>query len=144
MFIGEYQHSIDPKKRLALPSKFRAELGTRVVITRGLDGALIIYPMKVWEELAAKLGQLPIGETGKRGFTRIMLAGASDVELDAQGRVLLPEYLKEAASLNKDVTVVGLYNRLEVWDSRAWKQYKHQAEKNTEKIANELGALGIY
>ncbi len=144
MFIGEYQHSIDPKKRLALPSKFRGELGNRVVITRGLDGALIIYPMKVWEELAAKLGSLPIGETGKRSFTRVMLAGASDAELDAQGRVLLPEYLKEAAALKKEVTVVGLYNRLEIWDQQKWKQYKHQAEKNTEKIANELGALGIY
>ncbi len=144
MFIGEYQHSIDPKKRLALPSKFRGELGARVVVTRGLDGALIIYPMKAWEELAAKLGSLPVGENGKRSFTRLMLAGASDVELDSQGRILLPEYLKEAAALKKDVTVVGLYNRLEVWDTALWKRYKHQAEKNTEKIANELGALGIY
>lgn len=144
MFIGEYQHSIDPKKRLALPSKFRGELGTRVVLTRGLDGALIIYPMKVWEELAQKLGSLPIGETGKRSFTRLMLAGASDVDLDSQGRILLPEYLKEAAALKKDVTVVGLYNRLEIWDTKKWQHYKHQAEKNTEKIANELGTLGIY
>ncbi len=144
MFIGEYQHSIDPKKRLALPSKFRGELGTRVVLTRGLDGALIIYPMKVWEELAQKLGSLPIGETGKRSFTRLMLSGASDIDLDSQGRILLPEYLKEAAKLGKDVTVVGLYNRLEIWDTKKWQHYKHQAEKNTEKIANELGALGIY
>ena len=144
MFIGEYQHSIDPKKRLALPSKFRGELGSQVIVTRGLDGALIIYPMKVWEELAAKLGSLPIGENGKRSFTRLMLAGASDVELDGQGRVLLPEYLKESAGLKKEVTVVGLYNRLEIWDSAQWKRYKHHAEKNTEKIANELGALGIY
>jgi len=144
MFIGEYQHSIDPKKRLALPSKFRGELGTRVVVTRGLDRSLSVYPMKVWEELAGKLGSLPIGETGTRSFTRLMLAGATDCELDAQGRVLIPEYLKTGAGLSKEVTVVGLYNRLEIWDAKEWQKYKHQAEKNTEKIANELGKLGVY
>lgn len=144
MFIGEYQHSIDPKKRLALPSKFRGELGARVVVTRGLDRSLFVYPMKVWEELAGKLGSLPVGETGTRSFIRLMLAGATDVELDAQGRVLIPEYLKKEAGLAKEVTVVGLYNRLEIWDTKEWEKYKHQAEKNTEKIANELGKLGIY
>lgn len=144
MFIGEYQHSIDPKKRLALPSKFRGELGARVVVTRGLDRSLFVYPMKVWEELAGKLGSLPVGETGTRSFIRLMLAGATDVELDSQGRVLIPEYLKKEAGLAKEVTVVGLYNRLEIWDTKEWEKYKHQAEKNTEKIANELGKLGIY
>lgn len=144
MFIGEYTHSIDPKKRLALPSKFRGELGSRVVVTRGLDRSLFVYPMPVWEKLAAKLGELPVGETGTRSFTRLMLAGASDSELDSQGRVLLPDYLKQAAGLKKEVTIVGLYNRLEIWDTQAWKKYKAQAEKQTEKIANELGKLGVY
>lgn len=144
MFIGEYQHSIDPKKRLALPSKFRGELGSRVVVTRGLDHSLFVYPMPIWETLAAKLGTLPVGETGTRSFTRLMLAGAADVELDTQGRILLPEYLKDAAGLKKEVIIVGLYNRLEIWDSKAWQKYKAQAEKQTEKIANELGKLGVY
>ncbi|MEP7162660.1 MAG: division/cell wall cluster transcriptional repressor MraZ [Candidatus Moraniibacteriota bacterium] len=144
MFIGEYEHSIDPKKRLALPSKFRNELGERVVVTRGLDHSLFVYPMRVWETLAERLGSLPVGETGTRSFTRLMLAGASDVELDSQGRILIPEYLKVAAGLKKTVTVVGLYNRLEIWDTSAWKKYKTQAEKQTEKIANELGKLGVY
>jgi MraZ protein len=116
----------------------------RVVVTRGLDRSLSVYPMKVWEELAGKLGSLPIGETGTRSFTRLMLAGAADCELDAQGRVLIPEYLKAGAGLSKEVTVVGLYNRLEIWDAKEWQKYKHQAEKNTEKIANELGKLGVY
>jgi MraZ protein len=144
MFIGEYQHSIDPKKRLALPSKFRGELGSRVVVTRGLDHSLFVYPIRVWEELATKLGTLPVGEAGTRSFIRLMLSGASDVELDSQGRVLIPEYLKNEAGLRKDVTVVGLYNRLEIWDTKEWQKYKQQAGKNTDKIANELGKLGIY
>ena len=144
MFIGEYSHSVDPKKRLALPSKFRGELGNRVVVTRGLDRCLFVYPMKVWEEIASKLGNLPVGESGTRSFIRLMLSGAVDTELDSQGRVLLPEYLKNDAGLKKEVTVVGVYNRLEIWDEGAWKKYKQNAEKNTGRIAEELGKLGVY
>ncbi len=144
MFIGEYSHSVDPKKRLALPSKFRGELGNRVVVTRGLDRCLFVYPMKVWEEIASKLGNLPVGESGTRSFIRLMLSGAVDTELDSQGRVLLPEYLKNDAALKKEVTIVGVYNRLEIWDEDAWKKYKQNAEKNTGKIAEELGKLGVY
>lgn len=144
MFIGEYEHSIDPKKRLALPAKFRVELGSRVVVTRGLDHSLFVYPLPVWEKLAEKLGTLPIGEKETRSFTRLILAGASDVELDSQGRVLIPEYLKTAAGLKKDVTIVGLYNRVEIWDTSAWKKYKTVAARNTDRIANELGKLGVY
>lgn len=144
MFIGEYSHSIDPKRRVALPSKFRSELGSRVVVTRGLDASLFVYPMKVWEALAEKLGSLPIGESSTRSFTRLMLAGATDVELDSQGRVLIPDYLKEYAGLRKNVVVVGLYNRLEIWGEEKWKTYKAGAEKNTGKIAEELGKLGVY
>lgn len=144
MFIGEYSHSVDPKKRLALPSKFRGELGNRVVVTRGLDRCLFVYPMKVWEEIASKLGSLPVGESGTRSFIRLMLSGAVDTELDIQGRVLLPEYLKNDAALKKEVTIVGVYNRLEIWDEDAWKKYKQNAEKNTGKIAEELGKLGVY
>ena len=144
MLIGEYQHSIDPKKRLALPSKFRGELKGKVVVTRGLDQCLFIYPMKVWEELAGKLGTLPVGESGTRSFIRLMLAGAVDVEVDKQGRVLIPDYLKDYAKLKKDVVVAGIYNRLEVWDEIAWGNYKRKSEKNTDAIAEQLGKLGVY
>jgi MraZ protein len=144
MFIGEYSHSIDPKRRLALPSKFRGELGSRVVVTRGLDRSLFVYPMKVWEELAEKLGAMPVGESGKRSFVRLQLAGATDVELDSQGRVLIPDYLKEYAGLGKNVVVVGLFNRLELWDETTWKSYKEEAEKNAGEVAEELGKLGVY
>ncbi len=144
MFIGEYQHSIDPKKRLAVPSKFRGELKNKVVITRGLDKCLFIYPMKVWQVLAEKLGALPVGESGTRSFIRLMLAGATDVETDKQGRILIPDYLKEYAGLNKNVVIAGIYNRLEIWDEMKWNEYKKNAEKNTDEIAEQLGKLGVY
>jgi MraZ protein len=144
MFIGEYQHNIDPKKRLALPSKFRKELGGKVVVTRGLDKCLFVYPSKTWKELAEKLGTLPMGESATRSFVRLMLAGAVDSDVDSQGRILLPEYLKEYAGLGRLVTVAGLFNRLEIWDEKKWKSYKTNAEKNTDEIAEQLGKLGIY
>jgi len=144
MFIGEYNHSVDAKKRLALPSKFRKAIGRNIVVTRGLDKCLFVYPMETWEELAQKLGTMPIGEAGTRSFVRLMLAGATDVNSDAQGRILLPEYLKEYAGVKKDVVVAGLFNRLEIWDEKKWSVYKKNAEKNTDEIAENLGKLGIY
>jgi len=144
MFIGEYQHSIDTKKRLAVPSKFRGELGSKIVVTRGLDKCLFIYPMKVWEELAKKLGSLPVGEAGTRSFIRLMLAGATDVEIDKQGRILIPDYLKKYAGLKKNITVAGLYNRLEIWDEKKWNNYKSKTEKSADEIAEQLGKLGVY
>jgi len=144
MFIGEFQHSIDPKKRLAVPSKFRGELKRGVVITRGMDKCLFLYPVKVWKNLAEKLGTLPMGEANTRSFVRIMLAGAVDCEIDKQGRILIPDYLKEYASLSKNVVIAGLYNRLEIWDENKWEEYKKKAEKNTDEIAEQLGKLGVY
>lgn len=144
MFIGEYQHSIDPKKRLAIPSKFKADLKNKVVITRGLDKCLFIYPMKVWAGLAEKLGNLPVGESGTRSFIRLMLAGAIDAEVDKQGRILIPDYLKEYAGLSKNVVIAGVYNRLEIWDEKKWAGYKKNAEKNSDEIAEQLGKLGVY
>ena len=144
MFIGEYRHSIDNKKRLAVPSKFRGELGNRVVVTRGLDKCLFVYPLKTWEKLAEKFGSMPMGESGTRSFVRLMLAGATDVEIDKQGRILIPDYLKKYAGLKKDVTIAGLYNRLEVWDEKKWSSYKTKAEKNSDAIAEQLGKLGVY
>lgn len=144
MFIGEYSHSIDPKKRLAVPSKFRNELRNKVVVTRGLDKCLFIYPMKVWEELANKLGTMPVGESSTRSFIRLMLAGAVDVEVDKQNRILIPDFLKDYAGLGKNVVIAGVYNRLEIWDESRWKEYKKNAEKSTDEIAEQLGKLGVY
>lgn len=144
MFIGEHSHSVDEKKRLALPSKFRKELGRKAVVTRGLDKCLFIYPLKTWNELAKKLGTLPVGESGTRSFIRIMLAGATDVDIDNQGRILIPDYLKNYAAIRRKVVIAGLFNRLEIWDEIKWNAYRKNAEKNTDEIAEQLGKLGVY
>lgn len=143
MFIGEYSHSIDEKNRLAIPTKFRSELKNGAVVTRGLDNSLFLYTKKSWNELAEKLAKLPISQAGSRAFSRLMLAGAMDVSLDKQGRINLPDYLKKYAGVKKKVVVAGLYNRLEIWDSITWENYKKGTEKNSGDIAEALGELGV-
>ena len=143
MFIGEYSHTIDEKRRLAIPSKFRRDLGKKAVITRGLDSCLFVFAVKEWESLAQKLGTLPLGQSDARGFVRLILAGAMDVSLDGLGRILVPDYLREYASLKKQVTVIGVFNRLEVWDEALWKQYKGRSEKEIGNMAERLGELGV-
>ena len=143
MFIGEYKHTIDPKKRLAIPVKFRKELGSKAILTRGLDGCLFIFPMKEWEQLAEKLGKLQFGQQDSRGFVRLLLAGASEVEFDQLGRILVPDFLKDYAALKREVIIAGLFNKLEVWDEARWSSYKANLEKNSDRIAEKLGELGI-
>ena len=143
MFIGEYQHSVDDKGRLAIPTKFRAELEKGAVVTRGLDNCLFLYTQKAWEHLAEKLMKLPISQSKSRAFSRLMLAGAMDVTLDKQGRVVLPEYLRKYATLKKKVVVAGLYDRLEIWDEGVWNKYKTMAENESSDIAETLGELGV-
>ena len=138
MFIGEYQHSIDPKKRLALPSRFRDELKNKVVVTRGLDKCLFVYPMKVWTEIAGKLGTLPVGESATRSFIRLQLSGAIDCEIDKQGRILVPEYLKEYAEIRRDVVVVGVSNRMEIWSKEKWTAFYQNTKDSFEKIAENM------
>jgi len=143
MFIGEYRHTIDTKKRLALPAKFRRELGNKMTITRGFENCLIIYPQKQWQVVSDKLGQLPTSQAEARGFARIMLAGAMEVSLDKLGRILIPEYLKKYAGLKKNVVVCGIFNRLEIWDSSKWDIYKGKMEKEVGDLASKLKELGI-
>src|SRR3990167_7791863 len=134
MLIGEYKHNLDPKKRFAVPSKFRRELGNKVVITRGLDSCLFLFSVSEWNILAEKLSKLPIGKQDTRGFVRLLLSGASEVDLDQLGRVLVPDYLKNYAGLKKKIVVAGLFNRLEIWDEENWQNYKSNVEKNTERV----------
>ncbi len=143
MFIGEYQHSVDQKGRVAIPAKFRAILKKGAVVTRGLDKCLFLYPKKDWEELAGKLSALPISQKDARAFARLMLAGAMDVDIDKQGRINLPAYLRKYASVKSSVVVAGLYNRLEIWDLKEWETYKSNAEKESSNIAEHLGNLGV-
>lgn len=143
MFLGEYTYTIDEKKRLATPPKFRQLLGKKAVITRGLDSCLFLFPSQEWEKLAKKLSQLPLSQSDARGFARIMLAGAMEVDIDNMGRILVPDYLKKYASLTKKVVVAGLYNRIEIWDEKKWGLYKEKTEKDAGDIAERLKELGI-
>jgi MraZ protein len=143
MFIGEYTYSIDEKKRLAIPTKFRRLLKRQAVITRGLDQCLFLYPAKEWRALAKKLSKLPLSQADARGFARLMLTGAMDANLDNLGRILVPDYLKTYASLKKKVVVAGVYNRIEIWDERNWKFYKQKTEKGVGDIAERLKELGV-
>jgi len=143
MFIGEYQHTIDTKGRMAIPAKFRSVLKKGAIVTRGLDGCLFVYTNDEWKTLVEKLSQLPISQQKSRAFARLMLAGAMDVSLDSQGRILIPEYLRSYAQLKKNTVIAGLYNRLEVWDSASWERFKKATEKDSTAIAEELGGLGV-
>ena len=143
MFLGEYKLTLDDKGRVAIPVKFRAELKTGAVVTRGLDQSLAIYSQDEWKELAEKLAQLPISQQNSRAFVRLMLAGAMDVVVDKQGRISIPEYLRQYAGMKKDVVAAGLYNRLELWDQTTWNTYKQRTEAESSAIAEQLGELGI-
>lgn len=143
MFIGEYKHSIDEKGRLAIPAKFREDLASGAVVTRGLDASLFLFPKEEWGKLAEKLASLPLGQSNSRAFARLMLAGAMDVEVDKQGRIVLPEYLRQYAGMDKSVVVAGLYTRLELWDADKWEVYKRTTEADAGAIAEKLGELGV-
>lgn len=143
MVLGEYQHNLDTKGRMAIPAKFRSKLEAGAIITKGLDHCLFILDAKEWEEFAKKLISLPYAQANSRAFGRLMLAGAADVKPDAQGRILIPDYLRKYANLKKQVVVTGLFNRIEIWDAEAWKEYKLKTETASEEIAEKLGELGI-
>ncbi len=143
LLTGEYKHTIDTKKRLALPVKFRRELGKTVVITKETNKCLVVYTEKEWMKIADKLSKLPISRDEARRFVRIKLAGAMSVRLDKIGRILIPDYLKKYAGLKKEVIISGLSNRLEIWDSRNWETYKKESEKEMDNLVSTLGELGI-
>lgn len=144
MLIGEFIHTVDTKNRIAVPSRFRSELGERMVITRGLDMCLFVYPMRVWERMAEKLSAFPMGEANSRGFVRLLLAGATDADVDKQGRIVIPEYLRQYAEIRKRVVITGLFDRAEVWDEERWNAYKTKTEKDADSVAQKLGELGLF
>jgi MraZ protein len=143
MFIGEYTYSIDDKKRLAIPAKFRKLLGKKAVITRGLDNCLFLYTMKDWQNQAIKLSKLPLAQADARGLSRVMLAGAMECDLDNLGRILVPDYLKNYAQLQKKIVVAGVFNRIEIWDEDKWNEYKNKTESAVGDIAERLKELGV-
>ena len=143
MFIGEFQHNLDTKGRVAVPAKFRRKISGGAIITRGLDQCLFIFNKKDWQTLAEKLIKLPLSQANSRAFVRLMLSGATDVNLDSQGRVLIPDYLRKYAKLKKSAKVIGVYDRMEIWDDAAWEQYKAKTEGSSEEIAEKMADLGI-
>lgn len=143
MLIGEYNHTLDPKKRLSLPSRWRKELGKKLVVTRGLDNCLFVYPLKEWQTITEKVGRLPLGQADTRSFNRFFLSGAVEVEVDKNGRILVPDFLKEFAKLNAKVVLAGIHDRVEIWDEKKWNDYKERIEKQADALAEKLGEIGV-
>ncbi|MBY0310092.1 division/cell wall cluster transcriptional repressor MraZ [Patescibacteria group bacterium] len=143
MLIGEYNHTLDPKKRLSIPSKWRRELGETVVITRGLDNCLFVYPLMEWQKITDKVGQLPLGQADTRSFNRFFLSGAVEVEIDSVGRILVPDFLKDFAGLATNVVLAGIHSRIEIWDEKKWNDYKRIIESQADSLAEKLGEIGV-
>lgn len=141
MFMGEYNHTIDTKGRLIIPAKFREQLGNEFVVTKGLDGCLFVFPMNEWELFEQKLRTLPLTQKSARKFTRFFVAGATECELDKQGRILLPQTLREFAQLEKDVVLSGNLNRVEIWSKANWTD--NNAYDDMDDIAEQMTDLGL-
>ncbi len=144
MLIGEYTHTIDDKNRVSLPSKFRSLMGKKIVITPGLDQCLFVFTPKEWQRIAEKLSEnSSMLSADIRSFTRYMFGGASEVAVDNIGRVLVPDFLRERANLKTKVVLIGVQNRLEIWNEKSWTDYKKQVEKQADSLAEKLSGLGI-
>lgn len=141
MFMGEYNHTIDAKNRLIIPSKFRETLGDEFVVTKGLDGCLFVYDNEEWASFEEKLRSLPLTNKDARTFVRFFLAGAASVEVDKQGRILIPSVLKEFAGINKEVALIGVASRIEIWSKERWEG--ESAYEDMESIAEHMSELGL-
>jgi len=143
MFMGEFQHNIDIKGRMIVPAKFREGLGSRFVVTRGLDQCLFIYPMNEWEEVESKLKKLPLTKKDARAFTRFFFSGAVECDVDKQGRINIPQTLRTYADLEKECVVIGVSNRVELWSKQIWETYFSESENSFAEIAENLMDLDI-
>ena len=143
MLLGEYTHTLDDKKRLMLPKKFKDSLGKKLVITRGLDNCLFLYSDKEWRGVAQRLRELSFAAADTRGFNRFMFSGAAEVELDSAGRILVPEHLKKFAALKTKVVLTGVSDRVEIWDEKRWASYQERIERQGDALAEKLGEIGV-
>ncbi len=143
MFMGEYQHNIDKKGRLFIPARFREGLGDRFVVTKGLDGCLFAYPRPEWEALEQKLKSLPFTRSDARAFVRFFFSGAVECEIDKQGRILIPGNLREYSRLEKEVVIIGVSSRVEIWAKAQWEQYSAQAASSYEEIAEKIDGFDL-
>jgi len=143
VFTGEFHHALDGKGRVIVPSRLREGLGDSFVITRGLDHCLFAYPNSEWVRLEQKMKQLPITRKDSRAFMRLFFSGAIEVEADKQGRVLIPQNLREYAGIDKDIIFIGVSSRVEIWSKLAWKEYFGEADSNYEELAEKLGDFDL-
>lgn len=143
MFMGEYSHSIDPKGRLIIPAKLREELGDNFVVTKGLDGCLFAYPQEEWQNIEKRFREVPLTTKDARKFSRFFFAGAAQMELDKQGRILLPATLRNFAGLEKDVVLVGVLDRVEIWDKSRWDENNAYDDQDMDEIAEHMADLGL-
>lgn len=138
MFLGEFQHNIDAKGRIIVPAKFREGLGQSFVLTRGLDQCLFAYPLEEWKTLEEKLKKLPLTKKDARAFTRFFFSGAVECEIDKQGRINIPSPLRKYAGLEKECVVIGVSNRIELWDQAKWEDYVGESEESFTEIAENM------
>lgn len=143
MFLGEYEHTVDDKGRMAIPAKFRAGLAEGLVVTRGFDQNLLVYPMTVWRELAARINALPMSQPAARNLRRLLFGSAADVEIDKQGRILLPANLREYAGITGEAVVAGLDTFIEIWSNERWAAVIATFPAEGAAIAEQVAALGI-
>jgi MraZ protein len=143
MLIGRFTHKVDDKGRLSLPAKFRKELGETVVITHGLDQCLFVYTADEWQKFASQIGSLSMGQADTRAFSRFLLSGAIETEVDKSGRVLIPNFLREYAGLDDQVVVAGVHSRLELWNEARWEAYAKELSTKADVLAEKLGEIGM-
>ncbi|HYE82695.1 MAG TPA: division/cell wall cluster transcriptional repressor MraZ [Clostridia bacterium] len=143
MFIGEYQHTLDPKNRVIMPSKFREKLGDSFVMTKGLDNCLFIYSSEEWSIVENKLKSLPMTNKDARAFVRFFFAGACECELDKQGRIVMPNHLKDYANIDKELVIIGVSTRIEIWSKEEWNKFNSDANISYEDVAEKMSQLGI-
>lgn len=143
MLLGEYTHTLDLKGRIIIPSKFREDLGESFIVTKGLDGCLFAYSKGEWEKFELKLKTLPMTNVATRNFIRFFFSGATECELDKQGRITLPQNLREYASLTKDICIIGVSSRVEIWNKENWENYTSPDNMDLDKIADQMSNLGI-
>ena len=143
MFYGEYQHTLDPKNRVIIPSKLREGLGDKFILTRGFDNCLFAYSLEEWRNFEGKMKTLPMTDRDARAFMRFFFASASECEVDKQGRILIPQNLKEYAGLEKELYIIGMASRVEVWSKARWEEYTSGENLNADKLAEKLAMLGM-
>lgn len=142
MLIGEYIHTLDEKKRVSLPVKFRKEVGKKIIVTSGLDNCLWIFTLAQWKKISEKMAELSMLQADNRSFNRYMFGSATEVEVDSIGRILLPEFLVTRANLKNKIAVIGVQDRVEIWNENSWKENKGVIEKRVDQLAEKLGQAG--